>query len=331
MTNLFGVDTTPLLTTFVDPTHDNCKINLILKGKLSYVKNIIDEVFTDSLIPVDKIRIDILYQRPEDFDIKNIIKNLNNRGGFSYRAFNAITVYKRADGYYYVVDGMHRVIKALLCGVKNIPAVVMYHSKDSTLTEIQETESDTFLALNNDNKKVGKNGTLKAGIIAKNKNALEIERILNECGWCIKGKAGNQENKPLTSYGYLESAYDLYGKDVTVRASALLQKYGFLQKPNPTFLFGLCCFLHRIYPDLSQKTQDDFIEFIKSKTYTLTSQKEYTEKVCYGMPAETVATRLSQVFNRYAKTKGYAKKPITRTVIKQLNLSNEYVASFERG
>ena len=56
MTNLFGVDTTPLLTTFVDPTHDNCKINLILKGKLSYVKNIIDEVFTDLEISSSEIQ-----------------------------------------------------------------------------------------------------------------------------------------------------------------------------------------------------------------------------------------------------------------------------------
>ena len=115
MTLLFGVNRTPLLTTYTDPTHDNCLIHDYLKGRVTtaYI-HVLDSPFGNT-IPIEKLRIDVSYQRPEDFDLKNCIKNLDKHQGFSYKACVSITVYQRSDGYYYVVDGLHRVIMAIIC------------------------------------------------------------------------------------------------------------------------------------------------------------------------------------------------------------------------
>ena len=331
MTVLFGVNRTPLLTSYADPTHDNCLIHDYLKGRVTTAYTYaIDSPFGDT-IPIKKLRIDVGYQRPEDFDLKNCIKNLDKHQGFSYKACVSITVYQRSDGYYYVVDGLHRVIMAIICGLDDIPATVIPHLSTATLEEIVQTESNTFLALNQLNKKVSKNGTLKAGIVAGDKEALFIQNVLNQCGWFIKDKAGDEINgKPISSYGYIVSSWQLYGPKFIKMASKLVQEYGFTTKPSPTFVSGLALFLFKILPTLKEEIQEDFLNFIKRKHYASLTQRHYTEKVCYGLPAETVATRLSTAFNNYAMSVlGYKKRPIKVTTIKQFGLSDEYIRSFK--
>ena len=331
MTLLSGVNRTPLLTTYTDPTHDNCVIHDYLRGRVTTAYTYaVDNPFGKT-IPIKKLRIDVSYQRPEDFDLRNCIKNLDKHKGFSYQACVSITVYKRSDGFYYVVDGLHRVIMAIICGLEEIPATIIPHSATATQEEVEKTESNTFLALNQQNKKVSKNGTLKAGIIAGDKEALFIEDVLNQCGWFIKDKAGDEDNgKPISSYGYVVQSWQLYGKKVTKLASNLVQDYGFTTQPKPTFISGLALFLHKIFPTLKDEVQEDFLSFIKGKHYASLTQKHYTEKVCYGLPAESVATRLSSAFNNFAtNVLGYKKKPISITTIKQFGLSDEFVKSFK--
>ena len=331
MTLLFGSQRTPFLTTFTDQNNDNCVIHDYLNGKVTTAYTFaIDNLFGDT-IPIEKLRIDVSYQRPEDFDLKNVIKNLNKHKGFSYQACVSITVYKRSDGFYYVVDGLHRVIMAIICGLKEIPATVIPHSATATQEEVEKTESSTFLALNQQNKKVSKNGTLKAGIVAGDEEALFIQDVLNQCGWYIKDKAGDEENgKPISSYGYLIQSWISYGPKFIKMASKLVQDYGFTTKPSPTFVSGLALFLFKIFPTLKDEVQEDFLNFIKGKHYASLTQKHYTEKVCYGMPAETVATRLSTAFNNHViYVLGYKKRPIKVTIIKQFGLSDEYIRSFK--
>ena len=89
-------------------------------------------------------------------------------------------------------------------------------------------------------------------------------------------------------------------------------------------------FLFKIFPTLKDEVQEDFLDFIKGKHYASLTQKHYTEKVCYGMPAETVATRLSTAFNNHViNVLGYKKRPIKVTIIKQFGLSDEYIRSFK--
>ena len=79
-----------------------------------------------------------------------------------------------------------------------------------------------------------------------------------------------------------------------------------------------------------EEIQEEFLNFIRWKQYASLTQRHYTEKVCYGLPAETVATRLSTAFNNYVMSVlDYKKRPIKVTTIKQFGLSDEYIRSFK--
>lgn len=318
------------IVNFVDESHNDCKVLGILKKKDAYPLNVLDSPpHGIPLIPVDKIVVGD-YQRPEDFDENQIKNNINDVKGFRYDFFNIVQVYKRPNGMYYIVDGMHRVVKAMLCGITEVPALVKQHVTGRSESEMNKVEAESFLANNRRNKKVSKNGNFKAGIFAKDPASLQIERILRITNWTIKG-FGAPNGYQISGYGHLCDSYKDYGKDVTVVASKLVQENQWRStKPAPTFVGGVACFLKKIFPQLSEKNKVEFIDWFENSMRLTFTQRSFTEKPCYGRARESVAFRLAQRFNYHMYQSG-ARRPITISDIKELDgLSDEWMDSFHK-
>jgi len=316
------------IVNFVDETHNDCKVHKILRKKNSYPLVVLDSPPPGiPLIPVDKIIVGA-YQRPEDFDQNQVANNIKDVGGFKYDFFNVVLVYLRPNGKYYVVDGMHRIVKAMLCGIRDVPALVKVHPQGLSTAEMEKIEADAFLASNRRNKKVSKNGNFKAGIYAGDAASLQIERILNVTNWTIKGLGGDGQFV-ISDYGHIRDSYIDYGKDAVVYASQLVQNNQWRgEKPAPTFVGGVACFIAKIFPQLNEQTKVLFITWFNSMMTLTDTQRSYTEKPCYGRARESVAFRLSQRFNFYVRQKGL-RRPITITHIKELEgLSNEWLSAF---
>ncbi|WJZ48235.1 ParB/RepB/Spo0J family partition protein [Synechococcus phage DSL-LC02] len=318
------------IVNFVDESHNDCKVLGILKKKDAYPLNVLDSPpHGIPLISVDKIVVGD-YQRPEDFDENQIKNNINDVKGFRYDFFNIVQVYQRPNGMYYIVDGMHRVVKAMLCGITEVPALVKQHAPGLSESEMNKVEAESFLASNRRNKKVSKNGNFKAGIFAKDPSSLQIERILRITNWTIKG-FGAPNGYQISDYGHLCDSYKDYGKDVTVVASKLVQENQWRStKPKPTFVGGVACFLKKIFPQLSEKNQVEFIDWFENSMRLTYTQTSFTEKPCYGRARESVAFRLAQRFNHRMYESG-ARRPITIAHIKELDgLSDEWMNSFHK-
>ena len=65
--------------------------------------------------------INIKAQRVEDIIVSKIIENLELSGGFSHETAGSLSVFiSEKYGIKIVTDGMHRLIKAFLCGVDEL-------------------------------------------------------------------------------------------------------------------------------------------------------------------------------------------------------------------
>lgn len=123
-------------------------------------------------IPVDRIRVDPAYQR----DIKlTWVKYLGDN--WDERAIGLICVSERADSYYYVLDGHHRVEAARRLEIEFLPAEVW-----QGLTEPEEAEM--FLQRNND-LTVRRVDKFLASVTAGRADQCEIIKIVEDSGWVI--------------------------------------------------------------------------------------------------------------------------------------------------
>jgi hypothetical protein len=104
-----------------------------------------------SMVDIDTFRIMVEAQRVADIAIPNIVKNLTIDGGFSYKSCGTIDAFAhKGQQYKTSPDGLHRLIKAYLCGVTKIPIVVQdEHAKNATIEDIISREKQFF-----DNKNV---------------------------------------------------------------------------------------------------------------------------------------------------------------------------------
>jgi hypothetical protein len=99
--------------------------NLVKAGKLKN-DGAIDEIPNlpkKNVISTSKLRFILEVQRVDDIEEANILRNLEEYGGFSHGASGVIDVFSYEDillEYVTSPDGMHRAIKAYLCGVPEL-------------------------------------------------------------------------------------------------------------------------------------------------------------------------------------------------------------------
>ena len=105
---------------------------------------------------VKNLYINLREQRIEAIEVENIIDNLLQDGGFSYKsALKILVIDNQKYNIKVTVDGMHRIIMALLCGVDQVAITEDEEvSKHATEKEIEALEHHLFLTANGRSAKV---------------------------------------------------------------------------------------------------------------------------------------------------------------------------------
>lgn len=153
------------------------------------------------------LRVDPDYQR--EISKTAINKAVNN---FNRRGLRPITVSKRKDGFYYIIDGQHRYEIALSVGMKIYPCCEVH--EDLTKAE----ESSLFVLLNNV-KKVGPLAKFRADQVCGDRTAKEISVILQKYDFVI-GQPRKDSPNAIACVQALRNIYEGNSKkifDSTIR------------------------------------------------------------------------------------------------------------------
>ena len=99
---------------------------------------------------IKNLYINLREQRIEAVEVENIINNLITDGGFSYKSALTLSVIDNQKYKILVtVDGMHRILMALLCGVDKVAVQELEEVlPNATQEEIEQIEHDLFDAAN---------------------------------------------------------------------------------------------------------------------------------------------------------------------------------------
>ena len=127
-----------------------------------------NKVFCD--LPVELLAIDReMYQRPMQRHVRQIARDWNDA------KCDALMVNYRSDGFFYVIDGQHRLEAAKMRGIESLVCVCFV---GLTVKE----EADIFTEQNEGTKKLSPYDTYKANICRGNKTDLAIHEVCQKYG-----------------------------------------------------------------------------------------------------------------------------------------------------
>lgn len=168
------------------------------------IKGFVFEGKAYRVVPINMLKVDADYQRR--LSLRAVSTNAAE-DNYDERAMRCITVSKRKDGYYWIIDGQHRYEMALLRG------------KTHVVCEIHEglskaVEAALFTLLNN-MRTVDSSAKFRASYVAGDPKYKNIVQIVMEHGFnvCIKAGRPSTTNN-IRSVAALKFIYESYGKDV---------------------------------------------------------------------------------------------------------------------
>ena len=150
-------------------------------------------------IKVEDLKIDKRYQRL--IDGRRVRKMART---FDPRLLGTLEVSMRKNGRAIVFDGMHRLQAARAAGIESLPCNV--HEGLSP-----ESEAELFVSLQKERKNVTPLERFKARVFAKDKLALEVDRITKKCGTRIHDDS--EESMCIRAAVSVESIYKKKGGD----------------------------------------------------------------------------------------------------------------------
>lgn len=106
-------------------------------------------------------------------------------------------------GQYVVFDGQHRMAAATIAGVRELPAIV-----HQGLT--QEQEAELFARLQRERKPLSRFEQFRAKLVARNADALAIDKIVRDAGYTISGTRHSGPDK-IVAVASLERVYADHG------------------------------------------------------------------------------------------------------------------------
>lgn len=200
------------------------------------------------MIPKTQLSVDPSYQRG-----LNLGKVTSICREWSWVAFGALSVSKRPNGGYYVMEGQHRLEAALRrSDIKELPCVVF------DLTSIEQ-EAEGFIDANTKRKAVDVLSKHSAGLVAKNARALKLEAAIQCAGITLlpaTGGTGSARTMRCVAAAY--KALDAYSHQVLMGALVLCAKLS--EKENVSIdervFSGLAYLLNKKDGNLPQKLED---------------------------------------------------------------------------
>lgn len=159
---------------------------------------------TYDMVPLSKMEVDSRYQREVGpGNLQNIIDN------FDIMAVRPITVSKRTDGFYYIIDGQCRYQACLTKEIKQIMCEVHH--------DLNLKDEARLFGLLNHMKVVNPRNRFRARLVAGDKVAKDILRIVRDNGFNIVLKSGRPDTKNnISAISALEKLYRLYDLPATL-------------------------------------------------------------------------------------------------------------------
>lgn len=142
---------------------------------LNYYGKIVEEYFPSN-VDIDKIYIDLTYQRVTD--IVRCGEYVINRGAFDDFQAGAIKLFQRSEDVYVCTDGGHRIIMAILVGKLQIRGEIRVHDFAISLEEQRKREAEHFVFANDQQKEVTWDQIWKAKTIIGDDLALQFLDLL---------------------------------------------------------------------------------------------------------------------------------------------------------
>jgi Family of unknown function (DUF6551) len=142
-------------------------------------------------IPVDKLKVDMSYQREQ---AESLVTTIVTR--FDLNKFEAPTVNIRPDHSHFVVDGGHRVEAARRLGMSTLTCRIVHVG--------EEDEPGLFIELNRQRRWVTPVQTFKAEVANGNPSSIEIERCLSDRGLRV---ASSRSPQTVSCTGTLHKVY----------------------------------------------------------------------------------------------------------------------------
>ena len=285
-----------------------------LKGS-KYKKNgPIDKISSKKkklLRSVKNLYINLREQRIEAVEVENIFNNLITDGGFSYKSALTLSV---IDNQKYkirvTVDGMHRIIMALLCGVDKVAVVEEEEVlPNATQEEIEKIEHDLFDAANARSAKVDtstqKCSNKKSGNMSqkdKNQDNMFADPRVRICVGTGSGAFGVRRSKTVFVYdGGFTEWWSLLG--VTDRPFYIgPDNFADIRDTLSTIRTGKRCIdvalaylLHKF--DKHQTRQ--LVQYINSNSFKTIDTPYWDSGVQHGNGVETVIFRIVSHLNEW--------------------------------
>lgn len=157
------------------------------------------EVTINRMLSVSKLNICDAYQRTiNSHRVNKIVKN------FDPDAFGSLTVGKRSDGSYWVVDGYHRLSAAKKRGIEKI-------SCDVFESEGQSHEAKIFRIKNAERASISAKNLFKARLIEGDEQAKSIKEIAEKFGLKINTSTGGYGWPYLDAAKQLDKSFEKIG------------------------------------------------------------------------------------------------------------------------
>lgn len=120
---------------------------------------------------------------------------------WSYIKAIMLTVSRRGDNDYVVIDGQHRLAAALEAGVAAVPCLVLYGLS-------RAAEAALFAALSTERVSLSARDKFRARLVAGDPVCAAIQQAVTECGYSLNlGERRKKDPKQIDAVAHLETVY----------------------------------------------------------------------------------------------------------------------------
>ena len=285
-------------------------------GSLEEIPNAEDK----KIISVDSFRFIVEVQRIDNIQTSNILKNLREIGGYSHKSAGVVDVFKYEDGtieYVTSPDGMHRILMALICGVKEIPVNIQdVHPIGATNQDIIDTEKRFFDDKNGRSAGITETDKMRSDKLSGKMTPKQkkLDETLEKVGINV-GDIGAPKETAHYSYSTISELDKVVSNnehpcyvDLEEFGTSTIWMTNFIPKEgsNPR-LHGGIAVTKSIIDNLGDPVVESMFEkWFKSTgkyTYSYYQQEWWTAKVQHTRNMENTTLRLLVAFNQWYRTK----------------------------
>lgn len=276
------------------PTYD---LREILRKKRESVQGL-------EQIRVDQFNIDHSYQRPVSPTMVNrIVKE------FDSRLFGIVTVSRRADGSYWVLDGQHRIAALIKMGKGNIAVPC------EVLTGLSMEDEARVFHLRNANKKtMTPQEKFRGALAAGDERAIRIDRAVRAAGFQINLDSSELHGGLIPATASLERVDRQYRDGHLETTLGLIRTtWGTENGPRGNLITGLAYLLYLYRDTINIKR---FVEKLSDLTleHVYSMSKKYRESTKVGTDIAVCAVLIDR-YNHKLHHKNQLLDPITMAAL----------------